>query len=177
MQILILGMHRSGTSAVARLLNTMGAYFAPEGLSAYGANQENPKGFWERRDVRTLNDQLLYAAKADWHRLGDFALESIPELSLAMFRKEAAKIVLSLDAHRPWFIKEPRLCDWLRFGSSCWNFLSAYSSIALRWRSLAPSKHEMIFLPVSVAPCGSSTARRLSTRLWACEGFKLTIAT
>ena len=27
-----------------------------------------------------------------------------------MFRKEAAKIILSLDAHRPWFIKEPRLC-------------------------------------------------------------------
>ena len=44
---------------VARLLNMMGAYFAPEGLSAYGANQENPKGFWERRDVRTLNDRLL----------------------------------------------------------------------------------------------------------------------
>jgi hypothetical protein len=32
MQILVLGMHRSGTSMVARLLNMMGAYFAPEGV-------------------------------------------------------------------------------------------------------------------------------------------------
>nr|MBA3351630.1 sulfotransferase [Blastocatellia bacterium] len=109
MQILILGMHRSGTSAVARLLNTMGAYFAPEGAST-GANQENPKGFWERRDVRALNDQLLNAAKADWHRLGNFSLEAIPELTMALFRREAAKIILSMDAYRPWFIKEPRLC-------------------------------------------------------------------
>ena len=109
MQILIFGMHRSGTSAVARLLNTMGAYFAPEGFST-GANEENPKGFWERRDVRMLNDQLLHAAKADWHRLGNFSLEAIPELTLAMFRREAAKIILSMDARRPWFIKEPRLC-------------------------------------------------------------------
>jgi hypothetical protein len=44
MQVLVLGMHRSGTSMVARLLNMMGAYFAPEGTSL-GANQEKPKGF------------------------------------------------------------------------------------------------------------------------------------
>jgi hypothetical protein len=30
MQILVLGGHRSGTSMLARLLNMMGAYFAPE---------------------------------------------------------------------------------------------------------------------------------------------------
>jgi GT2 family glycosyltransferase/glycosyltransferase involved in cell wall biosynthesis len=94
---------------VARLLNTMGVYFAPEGVST-GANEENPKGFWERRDVRALNDQLLHSAGADWHRLGDFSLQAIPELTLASFRKEAAKIILSMDAHRPWFLKEPRLC-------------------------------------------------------------------
>ena len=66
MQILILGMHRSGTSVVARLLNMMGAYFAPEGVSN-GANEENPKGFWERQDVRALNDLVLHSAGADLH--------------------------------------------------------------------------------------------------------------
>jgi hypothetical protein len=33
MQILVLGMHRSGTSMVARLLNMMGAYLARKGLN------------------------------------------------------------------------------------------------------------------------------------------------
>lgn len=109
MQILILGMHRSGTSMVARLLNMMGAYFAPEGIST-GANQENPKGFWERRDVRTLNDMLLHSAGADWHRVSDFTLEKIPAAALAQFKMEAGKIILDMDAHRPWFLKEPRFC-------------------------------------------------------------------
>ena len=50
MQLLVLGMHRSGTSSVTRLLNMAGAYFGPEGI-ATDPNDENPKGFWERRDV------------------------------------------------------------------------------------------------------------------------------
>ncbi|HEY4282549.1 MAG TPA: glycosyltransferase, partial [Chthoniobacterales bacterium] len=109
MQILVLGMHRSGTSMVARLLNMMGFYFGPEGIST-GANQENPKGFWERRDVRALNDMLLHSAGADWYRLSDFSLEKVPAPNLARFKKEAGEIILSLDGHRPWFLKEPRLC-------------------------------------------------------------------
>ena len=109
MQILVLGMHRSGTSMVARLLNMMGVYFAPEGVST-GANAENPKGFWERRDVRDLNDMLLRTAKADWDRVASFAIPGVPSQSVANFRKEAKKIILGMDAHRPWFLKEPRLC-------------------------------------------------------------------
>jgi GT2 family glycosyltransferase/glycosyltransferase involved in cell wall biosynthesis len=109
MQILVLGMHRSGTSMVARLLNMMGAYFAAEGIST-GANQENPKGFWERRDVRILNDMLLHSAGADWHRVSDFTLEKIPAAALAKFKTDAGKIILDMDAHRPWFLKEPRFC-------------------------------------------------------------------
>ena len=109
MQILILGMHRSGTSMVARLLNMMGAYFPPEGTSP-GANQENPKGLWERRDVFVLNQMVLHSAGADWHRLSSFALENIPAATLAQFKTEAGKIILDMDAHRPWFLKEPRFC-------------------------------------------------------------------
>jgi len=109
MQILILGMHRSGTSVVARLLNMMGAYFAPEGVSN-GANEENPKGFWERQDVRALNDLVLHSAGADWHRLSSFSLDRIPEATLAEFKKNAAEIILAMDAYRPWFLKEPRFC-------------------------------------------------------------------
>ncbi len=33
MQIIVLGMHRSGTSVVSRLLNMMGVYFAPDDFS------------------------------------------------------------------------------------------------------------------------------------------------
>jgi hypothetical protein len=41
MQILVLGMHRSGTSMVARLLNMTGAYFDPEGVENASASRES----------------------------------------------------------------------------------------------------------------------------------------
>ncbi|MBP6242559.1 MAG: hypothetical protein KA361_00105 [Chromatiaceae bacterium] len=109
MQLIVLGMHRSGTSAVTRLINLMGGYFGPEGISV-GANIENPKGFWERRDVLDLDIDLLAAAQADWFRVGHFSLDAIPATALSHFHDKAREILLDLDAHRPWVLKEPRMC-------------------------------------------------------------------
>jgi O-antigen biosynthesis protein len=109
MQIVIFGMHRSGTSSVARLLNMMGAYFAPEGAEMR-AHKTNPKGFWERKDINDLCIRVLHSAKCDWHRLASFSIDKIPAAALKEFQDEARQIILGLDAHRPWFVKEPRLC-------------------------------------------------------------------
>lgn len=109
MQLMILGMHRSGTSMQTRLLNLAGAYFGPEGSNT-GANEENPKGFWERRDVRALNDMVLHSTGADWDRAVDLDLGMVPADTLERFNRTASRIVLDMDAHRPWVMKEPRLC-------------------------------------------------------------------
>lgn len=109
MQIFVLGMHRSGTSALARLLNLMGVYFGEENAGT-GRNLENEKGFWERRDVRRFNDTVLFNAGCDWDRLSTLDLDKIPLETRAAYQTTAADIVLNMDAHRPWFIKEPRCC-------------------------------------------------------------------
>ena len=109
MQVVVLGMHRSGTSAISRVLNLMGVYFGGEGASI-GRNEENPKGFWERRDVRFLNDTILFGADCDWDHVSNLDLQKIPDNLIAEYSSSAADIVLNLDAHRPWFVKEPRLC-------------------------------------------------------------------
>lgn len=109
MQIFVLGMHRSGTSALARVLNLMGVYFGGERVST-GRSDENTKGFWERRDVRDLNDDLLFSSGCDWDCIADFDLDALPAETKSTFVDVAADIVLNLDAHRPWFVKEPRLC-------------------------------------------------------------------
>ncbi|MHC4414421.1 MAG: glycosyltransferase [Planctomycetota bacterium] len=109
MQIIVLGMHRSGTSCVTRLLNMAGAYFGPQSIST-GANEENPKGFWERRDVRRVCDALLHGADADWWQVADFAPDRIPAEVKDRASEEFRTILGELDAHRPWVIKEPRLC-------------------------------------------------------------------
>ena len=108
-QLFVLGMHRSGTSAVTRLLNMAGAYFGAEGVST-DANEENPKGFWERRDIRAVCDGLLQDAGFDWWRLSGFSVDAIPPDVRARHLDHLESIVLQLDAHRPWVVKEPRLC-------------------------------------------------------------------
>jgi len=109
MQILVLGMHRSGTSAVSRVLNMMGAYFGPEGIST-GFGEQNPKGFWERRDVRKLTDQILHAQSSDWWKPSTFDPSAMPPEARDPLRGSLRELVHSLDANRPWFLKDPRLC-------------------------------------------------------------------
>ena len=109
MQIFVLGMHRSGTSAVARILNLMGVYFGSEHIGT-GRSDQNVKGFWERRDVRDLNDDMLFSSRCDWDCVAEFDLDSVPDETKSAHVDAAADIVLNMDAHRPWFIKEPRLC-------------------------------------------------------------------
>ena len=108
MQLFVLGMHRSGTSAVTRILNMAGAYFGPEGISN-GADEGNPKGFWERVDVRAACDGLLRDAGFEWWRVSGFSLDRISETSRTRNLTELRKTLLELDAHRPWVVKEPRL--------------------------------------------------------------------
>ena len=109
MQLIVLGMHRSGTSAVTRLLNMAGAYFGPEGISN-GADEGNPKGFWERLDIRAACDGLLHESGFDWWKVAEFSLDRISDDSRKRHVGALRRIVLELDAHRPWVVKEPRLC-------------------------------------------------------------------
>lgn len=108
MQILVLGMHRSGTSAVSRIINMMGAYFGPEG-SALDANEFNPKGYWERKDVMEMNDALLRSANSIWCRVADFSIDKVTEDAKKEFSPKFNRLLLDMDAHRPWVIKDPRL--------------------------------------------------------------------
>ena len=58
-QLLVLGMHHSGTSLVSNLTMMMGAYGGAR--DELLLHPENPLKFWERRDVVALNEQRLSA--------------------------------------------------------------------------------------------------------------------
>ncbi len=63
--VVILGMSRSGTSAVASMFVAAGFHSGPpSGLLA--PNWANPRGYFERREIVELNDQILCAAGATW---------------------------------------------------------------------------------------------------------------
>ena len=56
--VTVLGMHRSGTSALAGLLTRLGLH-AGAARELLPAAADNPRGFFERADVVDLNDRLL----------------------------------------------------------------------------------------------------------------------
>ena len=87
----------------------MGLYFGEENAST-GRSSQNEKGFWERRDVRMINDSILFTADCDWDLVSKFDAGMIPTETNAGHKSAIADVVVKLDAHRPWFVKEPRLC-------------------------------------------------------------------
>lgn len=62
--VLVLGMHRSGTSALTRTLSLLGCDL-PKTL--VGAAPGNDLGHWESAPVCRLNDELLESAGSNWH--------------------------------------------------------------------------------------------------------------
>lgn len=113
MQMIVLGTHRSGTSLVTRLINMMGAFF-DSGHASIGFTDENPKGFWERSDVISCNDRLLSLHGSAWDRLSSWKLapSKVRKASPALeeVEKDLHTILKTLDANRPWVVKDPRLC-------------------------------------------------------------------
>jgi O-antigen biosynthesis protein len=108
-QVIVLGMHRSGTSCVGNLLTKMGLYFGDPSIST-GAGEENRKGFFERRDIRDICDAILQGSGCDWWAVGDFSPERVPTLIRTEINAKFATVLQEMDNHKPWFIKEPRLC-------------------------------------------------------------------
>lgn len=108
MQILLLGMHRSGTSLATRLLNLMGAYFGPEG-SIGELTADNPKGFWERPEVFKLNEAILAHAGCSWSDLRGWEPSKAAHIPDKL-QYNIRKFLTGMDAFRPWVLKDPRLC-------------------------------------------------------------------
>ena len=106
--ILVLGMHRSGTSALTRVLNLLGCAL-PDNL--IGPAEGNETGHWEAISVVSLNDQIFTSAGSrwdDWGPLNDDWRQS--SLRDDMLQKAAALIEEHADLGSLFAIKDPRLC-------------------------------------------------------------------
>jgi GT2 family glycosyltransferase len=108
--LVVLGMHRSGTSMVSSLLESLG-FFAGEPGDLLPAQEDNPRGFGERRDVVALNDAILDSWDASWFHPPAGDPEPHPD-----WQAETRGIVQRLGPG-PWVLKDPRmLATW-----SCWD--------------------------------------------------------
>ena len=105
--LVILGVYRSGTSALARVLNLCGAYLPPSVLA--GDLRLNPKGFWETEAVNDLDARLLRHLGADWRQV-DFALPRSGPL-VDEFLASSRELLATEYGDAPLvLIKDPRVC-------------------------------------------------------------------
>lgn len=110
--IIVLGMHRSGTSALTGVLSMVGANPGPSLMQ--GDKATNPKGFWEHKDVVAIHELLLSALGSSWYDAFPLPENWWLRPDVARFRDELI-IVLRRDfSARPlWILKDPRLCRLL----------------------------------------------------------------
>lgn len=105
----ILGMHRSGTSAFAGVLHTVGFNLGPS-EQFLGPLPENPKGFFESRQVVSINKRLLEILGGAWDRPPRLSGEWWRDDRLQGLRSEASQwLQESGSGQGPLFIKDPRL--------------------------------------------------------------------
>ncbi len=113
--VCVLGMHRSGTSLVARLLHVLGVELGPE-EHLMGPSAANPTGHWEHEQINEINDELLLRLGGTWFEPPELPAgwESRPDLD--DLRRQAREVIDSDfgDARR-WGFKDPRTCLTLPF--------------------------------------------------------------
>jgi len=135
MPVCIAGMHRSGTSMVAHMLNLCGLYLGEE-QDLQPPGPANPEGFWENSRFSEINEQILQAIGLAW----DLPFTAAPgwEATAAIqpLRATARALIEEFKYSEPWGWKDPRNSLTLPF-----------------WKSLLPGLRLVICLrsPAEVA--------------------------
>jgi hypothetical protein len=111
--VVVLGMHRSGTSSAAGALVRLGAA-APQHLIA--PNADNERGYWESPVIVDLNGAILAAGGSDWKDWRKFDLNKIGALKANALRARA-KEALAEEFGDVGFavMKDPRMCRLMPF--------------------------------------------------------------
>jgi hypothetical protein len=114
--VLVMGMHRSGTSLTARVINLLGVSLGRE-ETMLPRRFDNPGGYWEQEPIMRVNEAILEALGGSWD-----APPALPEGwhedDRVVPLKETAKQALrdcGLDEKDGFAIKDPRLSLTLSF--------------------------------------------------------------
>ncbi len=111
--LLVLGMHRSGTSAVTRTLNLLGSCL-PKTVSGFGRGNEG--GHWEPAPLVLLHDSMLAEAGSRWDDWRVFDPELIGFKRARYFKSEIKRHIVEEYGEAPLIVlKDPRICRFAGF--------------------------------------------------------------
>lgn len=119
--IVVLGMHRSGTSAITRGLKVLGVEL---GDNLMPPQQDNEKGFWEDLDIYALNNEILAHFNNNYHDLEPIYPEILEKGNLNPFKIRAIELLRNKSKLSTCFgFKDPRIARILPFWMSVFEHL------------------------------------------------------
>jgi hypothetical protein len=118
--VVVIGMHRSGTSALTNSIRLLGCSFG-DTADFTGAKRWNPEGHWEHQRLVELNELILELHGGTWYappRLaGGWTQRRKAQDMLPRLRSEFAEIY----PEEGWVWKDPRACLTLPLWRGAWN--------------------------------------------------------
>ena len=116
--IVVLGMHRSGTSVISRGLQVVGVDLGDRLMPAMEG--VNDKGFWEDIDLNAFNEEILGFLDKSWSSLASIEAHEIAALSRAGYLLRGIELLRQKTNSKSIFgFKDPRVASLLPF----WNMV------------------------------------------------------
>ena len=144
-------MHRSGTSALTRMLGSLGCDL-PGTLMP--PNEHNERGYWESEPISALNDALLESAGSAWDDWEPFNPGWYASPVAAGFRDQACALLeQEFQDSRMFVLKDPRVARLLPFWIDVLAEFGADTRVAMPIRNpleVAGSLHERDTIETSV---------------------------
>ena len=126
--VVVLGVHRSGTSVITRGLQALGVDLG-ENLMPPRAG-DNDRGYFEDLDIFNLNERIFTALGTNWHAVCPINEREFSNIKLDGLKLDALDILQKrLGNTRFWGFKDPRTCRLLPF----WKDVFAHLGLDCRY--------------------------------------------
>ncbi len=125
--VTVIGMHRSGTSAIAKGLECLGLNMG-DALIAPG--EDNPRGYWEDAEVLRINKEVLERLNIAWNDTRIVPEALFLGTALKDLHDQAEKLLINrADQYTMWGFKDPRTLRVLPF----WLHAAEQSGVNLQF--------------------------------------------
>lgn len=139
--VFILGSHRSGTSALTRLINLAGAEVGGDLLDAAPSN---PKGHWESVELFTMQQRVLEELGMSWESPWNIPADWFNSHSAERFRQELTDFIQGrFPTTQLFVIKDPRSCRFAPVWFDAFERLGIRPAVVLALRNPHEVAHSL----------------------------------
>jgi hypothetical protein len=154
--VLVIGVGRSGTSAITRVLSLSGCALPS---SVLGATQINEKGMWEPTDIWRLNEEFMFRHGTSYGdpsmRLQDMSTD---DREAQPYIRKVQSFLSGLDQDKVCVVKHPCITELMAF------WLEAASREGVSIKVVLPIRHpQEVF--ASIAAMGRANGATMSVEL------------